>query len=312
MSDFEWTEKEFAQLVGTLQRLARADPATTRRIQEHGVDVLPLNFYSTTPSLKEIDRSFEYTESEAPYLDSRIFDPDRLRRELEKLQEFAPEFDPPAEGDEENPERFFWKNAMFSYSDAMAYYCFIRLLRPPSIVEIGGGFSTLIAAEAVAKNGSGAVHCVEPYPRGFLRRERRIALQETKAEDLSPERMNGLLEDGSILFIDSTHTVKTGSDCLHIYLRLLPRIERDIFVHVHDVFLPFGLPKEWLVEHRLFWTEQYLLLAFLTDNPKASVLYGSAYNARWNREPMDRLMGGKQWTGGGSLWFRYDGRARSR
>ena len=80
-----------------------------------------------------------------------------------------------------------------------------------------------------------------------------------------------------------------------------------MFVHVHDVFLPFGLPQQWLLDLQIFWTEQYLLLAFLTDNPKASVLYGSNYNAHWNKALMDEWMGGKQPSGGGSLWFENDG-----
>jgi len=88
---------------------------------------------------------------------------------------------------------------------------------------------------------------------------------------------------------------------------LLPEIRRNVFVHVHDVFLPFGMPKEWLLDRQIFWTEQYLLLAFLVDNPKASVLYGSNYNAKWNSSLMEKLMGGKYAFGGGSLWFRYNG-----
>jgi hypothetical protein len=140
-----------------------------------------------------------------------------------------------------------------------------------------------------------------------LKNDRRISLHAVKAQQIHPEFLNDTLHDGDILFIDSTHTVKTGSDCLHIYLRLLPEIRRDIFVHAHDVHLPFGLPKEWLLNLQRFWTEQYLLLAFLTDNPKASLLYGSRFNGTRFPERMDALMGGKFPRGGGSLWFRYNG-----
>jgi hypothetical protein len=78
-------------------------------------------------------------------------------------------------------------------------------------------------------------------------------------------------------------------------------------VHVHDVFLPFGMPKDWLLNRHLFWTEQYLLLAFLLDNPKASLVYGSMFNEKWQTALMGDFMGGKSIIGGGSVWFTYNG-----
>jgi len=306
MSEAELTD-EIASAIGILKRLAVADKETRARLQAYGVDVIPVNFYSNTPSIADIESSYEYASDDPPYLDPRVFEPETLRRTLRQLVEFSAEFSPPLNGNEDEPNGFFWSNSVFSYSDAMAYYCFVRQIKPATIVEIGSGFSTLVAIQAVEQNRVGKIHCIEPYPRRFLSKENRINLHPSKAQEISPEYLNEILRDNDILFIDSTHTVKTGSDCLHIYLRLLPRIRRKIFVHVHDVFLPFGMPKDWLLNHRYFWTEQYLLLAFLIDNPKARLLYGSNYNAKWNSSLMEELMMQKYGTGGGSLWFQYDG-----
>jgi len=210
-------------------------------------------------------------------------------------------------GDEDRCERFFWHNTQFSFSDAPAYYCFIRKHRPSTIVEIGSGFSTLVALEAVRRNGGGRIICVEPYPREFLL-SAGVELVRRPAQSVSVAELESWLSnDGDFLFIDSTHTVKTGSDCLHVYLRLLPKIRRRLLVHAHDVFLPFGLPQEWLLHKQLFWTEQYLLLALLTDNPRAKVLYGSAYHHAFNRDALARLTDGKVPPGGSSFWFEYDG-----
>jgi hypothetical protein len=301
MSDFELTD----ELVYILKRLARTDKTTRARVQEHGIDVIPLDCYSTIPSIDEIENSYEYSGDTPPYLD--IFKPEILQNTLEQLIELSAEFNPPADGDMETPSSFFWGNSVFSYSDAMAYYSFVRLARPASIVEIGSGFSTLVAIEAIEKNQCGVIHCIEPYPRQFLRDEQRVELHVLQAQDVSSAYLNDILQDNDILFIDSTHTVKAGSDCLHIYLRLLPKIQRNIYVHVHDVFLPFGMPKHWLLDHQYFWTEQYLLLAFLIDNPKAKVLYGSSYSEKYHLPLMERFMDRKCKTGGCSLWFRYDG-----
>ena len=189
----------------------------------------------------------------------------------------------------------------------MSYYCFIRMVKPNIIVEIGSGFSTLVAIEAVKRNGFGSISCIEPFPRPFLKENTFISLDERAAQDISSVELNDLLHDNDILFIDSTHTVKSGSDCLHIYLRLLPKITSDIYIHAHDVYLPYGLPRDWLLERQVFWTEQYLLMAFLLDNPKTTVLFGSAYNSAVNQEKARALMGGKWGIGGGSLWFKYRG-----
>jgi hypothetical protein len=275
-------------------------------VQKYGVNVTPINAYSSIPSLDEIAASYEYTAPNPPYLDEGLFDRDRLRRGLADLMEYSAEFAPPLEGDEHHGQRFFWRNSQFSYSDAMSYYCFIRKLKPRTVVEVGGGFSTLLTLEALRRNGRGKVVCVEPFPRPFLANNTEIELHLRTAQEISPAWLNDRLQDGDVVSIDSTHTVKTGSDCVHIYLRLLPRIERSIYVHAHDIFLPFGVPQPWLLDLQIFWTEQYLVLALLTDNARATVLYGSSYHASFNRDALERLMGGKQ-AGGSSLWFEYRG-----
>ncbi|MBN1662297.1 MAG: class I SAM-dependent methyltransferase [Deltaproteobacteria bacterium] len=307
MSKLKIFDKIVALVIPSLQRLLWADKETLEKIQRDGVNIVPCNFYSSTPSIEEIENSYEYTSDKPPYFNARIFEKDLFRQTLDQISEFSIEFNPPVDGDEENCKGFFWENDQFIYSDAMSYYCFVRFLKPANIIEIGAGFSTLVALEAIEKNQTGSIHCIEPFPRKFLINDNRIFLHSVKAQEINPQFLNDTLQDGDILFIDSTHTVKSGSDCLHIYLRLLPEIRRNIFVHVHDVFLPFGLPKEWLLKRQIFWTEQYLLFAFLIDNPKARLVYGSIFNSTWNQELMEAFMGGKYPIGGGSVWFRYNG-----
>jgi hypothetical protein len=301
------TEKETRSIGPLLQRLLWADSQTRSKLQEYGVSLVPTDFYSNVPSLKEIEESYEYTSADPPYLLDSVFQKEFLVEVLSKLSAFAVEFNPPKIGDEENCTSFFWDNSQFSFSDAMSYYCFVRLTKPRTVLEIGSGFSTLVALEAVRKNGFGKIVCVEPYPRAFLERNKDLEMRRQKAQELSAADVNEILGDGDVLFIDSTHTVKTGSDCLHLYLRLLPQVRKRILVHVHDVFLPLGLPKQWLVERQLYWTEQYLVLALLIGNPKAKMMYGSSYHHLKNRSLLDEFMKGRYPSGGGSFWFEYDG-----
>jgi hypothetical protein len=302
------TSKELGEIGPLLQALLLVDRQTRSRVQEYGVNIVPTDFYSNVPSIKEIDASYEYEDTNPPYLLESVFRDEFLLEVLSKLSDFASEFDPPTEGNEENCVSFFWGNDQFSYSDAMSYYCFIRLTKPRRILEIGSGFSTLVALEAVRRNGFGRIVCVEPFPRPFLEKNRDIEVRKQKAQQLSASDVNALLDDGDVLFIDSTHTVKTGSDCLHLYLRVLPQLKKRVLVHVHDVFLPFGLPKDWLSERQIYWTEQYLVLALLIGNTKAKVMYGSTYHHFKNRSKLDEFMLGRFPSGGASFWFEYDGR----
>lgn len=279
-----------------------------RKMQRRGINVVPCTFYSNTPSIADIEGSFEYAAGRAvPAYDIGLDDA-HARQELQALMEHAPEFSPPQTvGDPDAPPRYFWSNPLFTGADAMAYYCYLRRLKPATVLEIGSGYSSLVAVEALAANGRGRLHCVEPYPRPFLRERTDITLLPKPAQEIGSDFVNGLLADGDVLFIDSTHTVKTGSDCLHLYLRLLPKIRRNIHVHVHDIHLPFGMPQEKMLEKQQHWTEQYLLLAFLLDNPKARVLYGGRYNTWRHRDLMKRMMGDKAPPVGASFWFEYRG-----
>jgi hypothetical protein len=193
----------------------------------------------------------------------------------------------------------------------MAYFAFLRMLKPRRVVEIGSGFSTLAAKQALDLNGRGEVVCVEPYPRPFLQDLANLTLKQIKAQDLTADELDGMLEDGDVLFIDSTHTVKTGSDCLHIYLRLLPKLTKSIYVHIHDIFLPFGMPQQWALDLHIYWTEQYLVLAWLQENARAALLYGSCYHEHFNAELLRSFMYGRWPAGGSSLWLKYEPRAQS-
>ena len=165
MNKTKITDDEIATIGPILRRLRWSNQGIRRKVQQWGVNVLPIGFYSDSPSLGEIDASFEYEEPQfPPYLNGDLFYEEMQRTVLDKLTTFSQEFAPPVDGDAEKPSGYFWKSGQFGYSDAMAYYCFVRHLRPSIVLEIGSGFSTLVAMQAVGKNGTGAIHCVEPYP----------------------------------------------------------------------------------------------------------------------------------------------------
>ena len=118
----------------------------------------------------------------------------------------------------------------------------------------------------------------EPYPSevrraGFPGLTR---LEPVKAQDI-PRSEFARLEAGDILFIDSSHVLKVGSDVQVEILEILPRLKPGVVVHFHYIFLPAEYPKAWIQEHHRFWTEQYALQAFLTFNDRFEVLWGGSF-----------------------------------
>lgn len=185
----------------------------------------------------------------------------------------------------------------------MSYYCVVRHFKPEKIIEIGSGFSTFVADMAIQKNGKGKLVLIEPYPRVFLFDLASVeTIIESRVQDIETQEMVELVESATIWFIDSTHTVKSGSDCLYIYLKIMPMIRKNIIVHTHDVALPFGWPAS-KTENHVYWTEQYLLYAYLLDNPKTSVLFGSNYVLKLLPGLSSKLMLDRYPGGGGSIWY---------
>ena len=272
-----------------------------RQLEDAGLCLTPARFYNEIPTLEEIYNGFEHTESEPYAFD--FLNRDIMRDTIEKLLPFAEEFEPPIEDE----GGFYWGNPAFSFSDAMAYYCFVRLYRPKTILEIGSGFSTRVADLARLVNGDTKISCIEPYPMDFLK-EMDVHIYEEFVQKYSAEFFNDTLNDGDLLFIDSTHTVKLSSDCCHLYLRILPKIRRNLLVHVHDIRLPSSVDTRDATEKHIYWTEQHLLSAYLLDNPKINVLFGSMAAYLWLLPELERLMGGKSKAYGGSFWFELKGR----
>ncbi|HEY2681332.1 MAG TPA: class I SAM-dependent methyltransferase [Candidatus Udaeobacter sp.] len=200
---------------------------------------------------------------------------------------------------------FYLGNGLFDGVDALVAYCMIRHFQPRLIIEVGSGFSSLVLGEAAEKNKTSKLICIEPSPREFLR-EGFHGLQlliEKKVQDISLEFFSQLAS-GDILFIDSSHTVKIGGDVNYLFLEVLPRLNPGVIVHVHDIFLPFEYRRDWVMDELRFWTEQYLLQAFLTFNSEFEVLMANYYLSSYHAEHLQAAFPDLPRWIGGSFWMR--------
>lgn len=173
------------------------------------------------------------------------------------------------------------RNTWFSGLDAALYYAILRDLRPRRVIEVGGGYSTRIAARALAANRTAGVDasliCIEPYPqRRLLAGGIAMTLIESRVESL-PLSTFAELSAGDVLFIDSSHVARFGGDVNYLILEVLPMLAPGVWVEFHDIFLPTDYPPRWLIERRLAFTEQYLLAAFLAFNS----CYRTEFGVRW-------------------------------
>jgi hypothetical protein len=156
-------------------------------------------------------------------------------------------------------------------------------------------------------DGTTKITAIEPYPRPFLAKIG-VELIDAKVQDV-PSATFDALQRGDILFIDSSHVSKTGSDVNRLFFDILPRLKPGVRIHVHDVFLPADYPKEWVLGENRSWNEQYVLRALLMDSRRYCVVFGSAYAYWRHREALTRALGLASGAayGGGSLWFKVAG-----
>jgi predicted O-methyltransferase YrrM len=287
--------------------------------EEAGLHVTPVHFYSPLASRDEVK-----AQSACDLFGSEFglrFDRQAQHEFLKShVLPFLPELTDVPIADPATSGRFFWSNGMFSVQDAVTLYGIIRAMQPKQVLEVGSGYSTLLAAMAAARNGSTSVTCIEPFPTGFWNRHLRQAegytLIEQIVQDVPIETFQAL-RSGDILFLDSSHVVKPGSDVEHLIFRVLPVLAPGVIVHFHDIFLPKGYVDHFYLAQHRHWNENYVLAAFLANNRDWEVLVANAFIAddgtgQLLADLAQALAGGDPgcaaglftYLGGGSLWLR--------
>ena len=163
--------------------------------------------------------------------------------------------------------------------------------------------------DTIDRHLDGQVACtlIEPYPerlRSLLRPDDlgRVTILEQRAQDVGLEPFLALEQD-DILFIDSSHAVKIGSDVNHLLGEVLPRLRVGVYVHVHDIFYPFEYPKSWALEGRA-WNEAYALKAFLAFNDSFEIVIFNTFLETFHRDLFERDMPLCLLNEGGSIWLR--------
>ena len=305
--------KQFARDVAAhaitplLRRLA-PDPKYFELWQSHGFHVLPSDNYQPIPDTRALSVSIWDRVCDLPGIDMCEEAQKQILSEI--VARFKDEYAAIPKGASTSEFQFYLGNVAFEAVDAEMLFGIIRLLKPRRMYEVGSGFSTLLAADALRRNSVDGSLCrfiaIDPY--GCADPERGlpsgVELWRVPVQDVSPSEFQSLGEN-DILFIDSSHVCKTGSDVQFLFLEVLPRIRPGVVVHLHDIFMPLEYPKQWVLDRHRFWNEQYLLQAFLSFNTTFEVLWaGQWMQMKYPDLLMKAFPSYKPAVSAGSFWFR--------
>lgn len=199
--------------------------------------------------------------------------------------------------------RYWYDNKWFKNGSADVLSFMMQYIKPKRIIEVGSGFSTAVMLDVNEQffNNSIDITSIEPRPERLnelLHPGDKINIYDKELQTFDVEFFDSLM-DGDILFIDSSHVSKIGSDVNYIFFEILPRINKHVYIHFHDIFYPFIYPSKWIYEGRAY-NEMYILRAFLMNNTAYSIqFFGEMLNVLYSEKFSEN-----QSFLGGSIWIR--------
>lgn len=275
-----------------------------------------LRFYpgyhgSTIPSLRVVlDEREQLFDADTSVDDGIDMNRSRQLELLEKFTEFYADFQP---AENQVPDRLYWyNNPMFGFSDAFSLYGIFRTFRPARVLEIGSGYSSALMLDLSREFlPHTRFTFVDPYSTTIGKvlanhPEGHYELIREQAQDLDLVVFRELNEN-DVLFIDTSHVVKIGSDLSVIFFAILPSLKPGVLVHIHDIYYPWEYPVGMVMEGRTY-NEVYFVRAFLQFNDAFEIVFNTSQMERENPEFFNvRMPGYFKSTGhqaGQSLWLR--------
>lgn len=276
------------------------------------------HYYSPVPSLPDVRRDrariFDRSLRSLPGVDFEDARQLELLHELAALYPEQPFTERPGAGN-----RYHLGNSWFGAADGLFLHLMMRHAQPQRVIEVGSGFSSLVMLDTNEHFFQGATHLtfIEPNAERLLSRlrpgdERRAEIIEQPVQDVDLALFRELTA-GDILFIDSSHVSKVGSDVNHLLFSVLPQLAPGVLIHFHDVPYPFEYPEDW-IQYGFAWNEAYMLRAFLQFNSEFRIRLWNSYVTQFHgdflRARMPLCCGGVDFGVGGSLWLERGGAPR--
>jgi predicted O-methyltransferase YrrM len=205
--------------------------------------------------------------------------------------------------------RYYLDNPVFSYADALMLRTMLIVYKPSRVIEIGGGFSTAVMLDTADECGlKTRFTIVDPYPETLrtllLPRDlTNVEIVEKPVQHVDLALFSPLCEY-DILFIDSTHVLKTQSDVCREFFDILPSLKKGVLIHFHDIFYPFEYPRSWIFDARYSWNELYGLRLFLMYNKRFETLFFNNMFGKLEEQTIQETCPLYLENIGGSFWMR--------
>jgi len=284
---------EWARRLRENDTIATLMLASFRVLQRIGINLTPNHFYWPIPDVAELERREWPVQMPSGSFNFHLDQQVKLLRKI--AADYSAEWKFPEQA--ENDSRgYHYNNGFFETVDAEMAYSLVRLFKPARVIEIGAGFSTRVLAAALQANwddrsrAAAELVSIDPMPERLPQNDFckfvRVLPRRVQDVDLAVFQSLG---PNDILFIDSSHVVATGSDVVREYLEILPILRSGVLVHVHDIFLPSDYPREAVLKNMCFWSEQYMLQAFLTFNSSFEVVWASSAMQCFHRDMLDAV-----------------------
>jgi hypothetical protein len=269
----------------------------------------PGHFYSPIPNLRELEKQADTLwpvepPAQLPGVDLRADDQLATFSQVAKLARSFEIHEHPTE-----PWRYYSDNVAYGIGDALTLHGMLRMIRPRRMIEIGSGHSSAMTLDTVEHylGGQTELTFIEPYPElleSLLRKgdRARLTIMPTPLQQVPLDTFREL-KSGDVLFIDSTHVLKTGSDVAWLYANVLPVLNDGVWIHIHDMFYPFEYPKDWVLEGRA-WSEAYLVRAFLAFNTDFQIALFNHWLATFHPDRIANELPAMLGNTGGALWLR--------
>lgn len=265
------------------------------------------HFYSPYPDLGEIKRRggyvFDRSRRELPGIDLNEAE------QLNLLEAIAAHGADLERFQSASDRRFAFDNPAYGQMDADVLFCMLLELRPGRVIEVGSGHSSSLMLDVRERFFGGDLELtfIEPRPQLLTLLFRpgdssNTTLIDSQLQDVDIELFDGL-EPGDLLFIDSSHISKAGSDVNRVIFEILPRLASGVNVHVHDVHYPFEYPREWIEETRA-WNEAYMMRAFLQENETFEITFFNHFLHLHHREKLGKTLSACGDETGSSIWLR--------
>ncbi|MBN9580225.1 MAG: class I SAM-dependent methyltransferase [Afipia sp.] len=282
-----------------------------RKVDEKGqveLFVPPGHFYSPIVNVQEADWHLNKREAEPmpETLPGIALD---QREMIEEWKSLLPYLTTVPFPNLKNPQfRYAFDNPAYAWGDGSILHAILRKYRPKRLIEVGSGWSSACIFDSVEQYLDGACELtfIEPHPqllRDLLGEVAdKVRILESPVQRVTLDVFEAL-EAGDVLFIDSTHVLRTGSDVCFELFDILPRLTSGVLVHIHDMFWPFEYPRQWVIDENRSWNELYAVRAFLSNNDAWRIVMFNDYLARTQRPLIEATYPNFLRNSGGALWL---------